>query len=85
MNAETRLRVNLTPQVLDAVGNNLFTTAVDHGCGARFAGAGGGGCMWALGANEKQIESLIPEWQSILHQEEHGGLLHTDIDAEGVL
>ena len=85
MNAETRLRVNLTPQVLDTVGKKLFTAAVDHDCGARFTGAGGGGCIWALGETEKQIESLAPEWLSILNQEEHAGLLDTGIDAEGVL
>ena len=85
MNDETRLRVKLTPQVLDDVGNRLFTAAVDQDCGVRFTGAGGGGCVWALGANEKQIESLVPEWLSILSQEEHAGLLDTGIDAEGVL
>ena len=85
MNAETRLRVNLTPQVLDTVGNKLFTAAVGHDCGARFTGAGGGGCIWALGETEKQIESLVPEWLSILNQKEHAGLLDTGIDAEGVL
>ena len=46
---ETQLRLEMTPQVLDKTGKKLFEIARGHHCGARFTGAGGGGCLWALG------------------------------------
>ena len=41
MNQETRLRLMMTPDVLDSTGMKLFERAKAHGCGARFTGAGG--------------------------------------------
>jgi D-glycero-alpha-D-manno-heptose-7-phosphate kinase len=85
MNQETQLRLELTPQVLDDMGQKLVTAAHDHGCGARFTGAGGGGCVWALGLDESQIQSLRTVWQSILNQGENARLLDTHVDLDGVL
>lgn len=85
MNQETELRRRLTPDVLDAAGKRLVETAVANGCGARFTGAGGGGCVWALG-NEDQIAGLRPLWQDIVdRQDDNACLLETAIDTNGVL
>ena len=45
MNRETAIRKAMTPRVLDDMGDRLAAAAVQCGCGARFTGAGGGGCM----------------------------------------
>jgi D-glycero-alpha-D-manno-heptose-7-phosphate kinase len=49
MNRETDIRIALTPQVLTPLGYRLVKVAREMYCGARFTGAGGGGCVWALG------------------------------------
>ena len=85
MNQETDLRLGLTPGVLDDMGQLLVSAARDHHCGARFAGAGGGGCVWALGATANQIESLRLIWQMILDRDDNAMLLDTRVDHEGIL
>ena len=45
MQAETALRVEMTPQVFDGMGHQLAHAAAAEHCGARFTGAGGGGVM----------------------------------------
>ena len=84
MNAETRLRRQLTPDVLDTVGTRLVDTAIQNGCGARFTGAGGGGCVWALG-DTRRIDHLRGQWQSIVERHRDACLLETAIDTDGVL
>ncbi len=84
MNAETAIRRMMTPDVLDEVGEKLVDAAVDGDCGARFAGAGGGGCLWALG--EKQhIARLKDGWGKILAHRENACLLESSIDSMGLL
>ncbi|MFH1077357.1 MAG: galactokinase [Pseudomonadota bacterium] len=53
MNQEVEIRIGLTPEVFVDIGKNLRKDALKIGCAARFVGAGGGGCIWALG--EKRI------------------------------
>ena len=54
MNREMAIRRKMTPEVLDDDReSSLFNSAVENGCGARFTGAGGGGCIWALGPKLK--------------------------------
>ncbi|OQY04721.1 MAG: galactokinase [Desulfobacteraceae bacterium 4572_123] len=83
MNREVEIRRGLTPDVLDSVGEKLVRTAVDGGCGARFTGAGGGGCIWALG-NAGDIEKLREKWKEVLACREGAGLLNAVIDGVGV-
>jgi len=83
MNREVELRRHLTPDVLDAVGEKLVETAVDGSCGARFTGAGGGGCIWALGP-AGEIKKLKEKWETILSGREAAGLLDAVIDGVGV-
>ncbi len=84
MNRETAMRVEMTPDVFDATGRALAGAALDRGCGARFTGAGGGGCIWALG-EKSQIRDLGTVWEPLLSGENPGQLLAVDIDPDGLL
>jgi D-glycero-alpha-D-manno-heptose-7-phosphate kinase len=84
MNQETDLRRQLTPEVLDDMGAALVDAARHNHCGARFTGAGGGGCLWALG-RPAQIDRLRPVWTEILSHRESAGILETQVDFEGLL
>lgn len=84
MNRETDLRLEMTPDVLDDMGSILVAAARSRGCGARFTGAGGGGCVWALG-DEDRISDLAVVWSKLLGQREEGRLLDINIDADGLM
>jgi len=84
MNCETAIRERMTPEVLDPIGKQLITSASKHGCGARFTGAGGGGCVWALGKS-RDIHRLKDRWISILSKSSTAKLLNFDIASEGLL
>ena len=84
MNKETRLRLAMTPDVLDNTGKKLFEKAGQSNCAARFTGAGGGGCLWAIGESE-DIKKLHPGWQDILASVEYGKILDTRVDNKGIL
>ncbi|MEJ2641433.1 MAG: galactokinase [Desulfosarcinaceae bacterium] len=84
LNAETRLRQEMTPEVLDEVGTVLASAAMQYGCGVRFTGAGGGGCLWALG-EAHTLEQLATIWADLLTSRGEAGLLPFAIDSEGVL
>jgi D-glycero-alpha-D-manno-heptose-7-phosphate kinase len=83
MNRETAIRKVMTPQVLDGLGDGLAAAAVDCACGARFTGAGGGGCVWALGRPE-DVAGLQPRWEKLLARRPTAGILDCRIDAHGV-
>ena len=84
MNRETSIRRKMTPEVLDGVGVKLVDSAVKNRCGARFTGAGGGGCIWALG-EEKNILKLKSEWKDIVTKNENASILNAKIDLKGVV
>jgi D-glycero-alpha-D-manno-heptose-7-phosphate kinase len=84
MNRETAIRKAMTPQVLDAMGDRLAAAAEEAGCGARFTGAGGGGCMWALGEADS-VAALKPVWENLLAARPRAGLLDCRVDARGVI
>lgn len=83
MNRETAIRKTMTPQVLDDLGDRLAEAAVQCRCGARFTGAGGGGCMWALG-NPDDAAALRPVWQKLLARRSSAMLLDCRLDDGGV-
>lgn len=83
MNKETAIRRRMTPEVLDAVGKKLVHEAIRCNCGARFTGAGGGGCIWAIGSAD-HIEGLRKRWQQVLTPVAPARMLTSDIDAHGV-
>ena len=84
MNQETQLRLEMTPDVLDKAGKKLFEKAISCECGARFTGAGGGGCLWAVGES-LDIENLKPMWQDILSAVEDAKILDTKIENKGII
>jgi D-glycero-alpha-D-manno-heptose-7-phosphate kinase len=83
MNRETMIRLEMTPEVLDATGKKLFDLAIEHHCGARFTGAGAGGCLWALGG-EADISNLKNVWEQALSEIPDAGLLNVRVDAAGL-
>ncbi|GBC64115.1 galactokinase [Desulfonema ishimotonii] len=83
MNRETAIRREMTPDVVDEIGAALVETALEKGCGARFTGAGGGGCIWALGETGN-IDSLRAAWEKVLSEREEACLLDTGIDSDGL-
>jgi D-glycero-alpha-D-manno-heptose-7-phosphate kinase len=84
MNEETRLRREMTPDVLDNMGQQLIEGALEQGCGARFTGAGGGGCVWALGEKDA-IRSLASVWATLLDQKPDARMLDFSIDSAGLV
>ena len=84
MHREMNLRREMTPEVLDDVGKALVEMAEKNDCGARFTGAGGGGCIWALGSTEN-IDRLKKVWEETLSTTDEGRLLDAEIDSRGVI
>ncbi len=84
MNGEMALRKKMTPEVLDSMGEKLVDSAVENNCGARFTGAGGGGCIWAIGEKE-DITGLERVWESILSEREESCMLEVKIDSQGLM
>jgi D-glycero-alpha-D-manno-heptose-7-phosphate kinase len=83
MNKEVEIRRKMTPEVFDELGEALVRSALALGCGARFTGAGAGGCIWALGEKDR-IEKLRPAWTDILSQRKEAKLLDARIDPKGL-
>jgi len=84
MNRETAIRIRMTSNVLDGMGKKLVRRALENNCGARFTGAGGGGCIWALGDAEN-IDRLKPIWEKTLSTRRQAGLLDAVLDPRGVM
>ncbi len=84
MNREVAIRRQMTPDVFDEIGEQLRTAAQEHRCGVRFTGAGGGGCVWALGELE-DIDRVRGMWENILRQRTDAKLLDAHIDRHGVI
>jgi D-glycero-alpha-D-manno-heptose-7-phosphate kinase len=83
LNRETEIRVEMTPDVFDDMGEKLVHSALNQNCGARFTGAGGGGCIWALGEVEN-ISVLQTEWEKIVLEKNTASLLDLNIDSTGL-
>jgi D-glycero-alpha-D-manno-heptose-7-phosphate kinase len=83
MRMEMAIRKKMTPDILDDIGDRLAASALENGCAARITGAGGGGCIWALGRAE-DINRLRPAWQEVLDSRPEAGLLDCGIDLAGV-
>lgn len=65
LNAENLLRQKLTPEMIPNSAQNLIEMARKYNCGSRFAGAGGGGCIWAIGDSDGILE-LSKRWSKLL-------------------
>ena len=84
MNRETAIRRRMTPDVLDKMGAKLVDLAVKNRCGARFTGAGGGGCIWAIGEID-DIDRLKHIWEKALLSRKEACLLDVDVDSKGLV
>jgi len=70
-------------EALIPVTHQLIRHAEEAGCGARFAGAGAGGSVWALG-EKKRIQELKNIWRSTLAPIRGAGILDCAVDPRGV-
>lgn len=80
---EVALRRQMTPDVFDGLGDKLVRSAETENCGARFTGAGGGGCIWALG-EAGDIQRLAARWKDLLTERKTAELLPVEIDGKGL-
>jgi D-glycero-alpha-D-manno-heptose-7-phosphate kinase len=83
MRREVEIRRKMTPEVFDSLGKALLEVALSHHCGARFTGAGGGGCIWALG-EAQDIERLRAAWEDRLSISQEARLLNGTVDPQGL-
>ncbi len=63
---------------------SIFECAKKLGCGARFTGAGGGGCLWAVG-EKSDLAALKNVWKNIVDKEPAADILKTKVDFEGIM
>ena len=80
---EVAIRREITPQAFTPMINRLIQETEEMGCGARFAGAGGGGAVWALGEIDA-IRRLRQGWAHILEGTREGRIMECAIDSVGV-
>lgn len=84
VNREVSIRMMMTPEVFTDVGERLSKEAVQKNCAARFTGAGGGGCIWAVGEKE-DISLLRSSWENLLAEVDGGKLLEVKVDPHGLV
>ena len=80
---EMAARKELTPEALIPITVKLVEQAERQECGARFAGAGAGGCVWALGELEN-VRLLRKKWENSLKPIKDGKVLDCEVDPKGV-
>ena len=80
---EMAIRRDITPDALIPLTEELVDRAGSLDCGARFAGAGGGGTVWALG-DLNRIRDLRKIWEGILAPVRGGRILECEIDPVGM-
>lgn len=80
---EMKIRRRITPDALIPVTSKLIKRAEKIGCGARFAGAGGGGSLWAIGEPDR-IRDLEEAWADMLAPVRGACVLRCNIDPSGV-
>ena len=81
---EMRIRKKITPDALIPETCNLIKEAERFGCGARFAGAGAGGSVWATGEPD-DIARLKKRWGKMLSGINGACILPCAVDPKGVL
>ena len=80
---EMKIRRRITPDAMIPETSELIKVAEKAGCGARFAGAGAGGSVWALGEPE-DIFLLKKRWNKELSGIKGAYMLQCAVDPKGV-
>jgi len=80
---EMSIRREVTPGAITPFTEELIEQAEEVGCGARFAGAGAGGSLWAVGSL-KNIERLRERWSASAERVKGARLLDCRVDSAGV-
>lgn len=80
---EMSIRREITPEALTPLTKRLIEEAESAGCGARFAGAGAGGSLWAVG-KLKRIDQLKARWGTTLARVKGAEILDCKVDPAGV-
>lgn len=80
---EMAVRREITPDALVPITEKLIDEAEKSGCGARFAGAGCGGAVWAIGEKEK-TRRLRQIWADCLKGLRGARVLDCGVDPVGV-
>lgn len=83
LRSEMTIRRKITPDALIPITERLINQAEERGCGARFAGAGAGGSVWALGELDG-IKALRSTWEATLGNVRGARLLNCVVDPVGV-
>jgi D-glycero-alpha-D-manno-heptose-7-phosphate kinase len=81
---EMAIRRDITPDALTHLTESLIGQAEEVGCGARFTGAGGGGCVWAIGQSGR-IEMLKEVWARTLASTKGGRILECVVEPKGAI
>ena len=77
------IRKKITPEAFTHIITGLIQEAERAECGARFAGAGGGGSVWALGECD-DIDKVKAAWIHVLKNTKKGYVLECSVDPCGV-
>jgi len=85
INEETELRIEMVPSRITPVGKTLWEIAEEHSAGFATAGAGNGGCVWALCREPDYATELKSRWVEALNKVETAKVLDTKIDGKGLV
>jgi len=80
---EMKIRREITPDALIPITAAMINSAEKIGCGGRFAGAGAGGSLWAIGEPDR-IKKVEEAWAGALKDVKGAGILRCDVDPAGV-
>jgi D-glycero-alpha-D-manno-heptose-7-phosphate kinase len=79
---EMKIRRAITPDALIPLTSGMIHQAEQMGCGARFAGAGAGGSLWALGPQDK-IKDVRSAWGDTLRTVNGASILECNVVTTG--
>ena len=84
LNREMEIREKITPDAFTPLIKKLIRQAQQIGAGARFAGAGAGGSVWAL-AEKEDIKKLSHLWQESISDIKDAKILSCKPDPKGLI
>jgi len=82
---ETKIRCELVPSRITPLGVTLQKIAHEYRAGFATAGAGNGGCVWALCRIPKDKDSIISIWSDIIEDIDNACILNAGIDKNGLV